>query len=137
MHTISRYLVCYILFLTGCSPSDSDFNEFARYSSPENTFAISVLTAQAKLPYGPTSVKINLIERNKDKTNQLIATKIANDGVPLSNRNIKANWINKDTLLICLSGDEQQDEAIKITISTASYTSSTIDCTKSPATIFE
>ena len=122
--------IFYILIFSGCGPSESDFKEYSRYLSPDNSSVVAVSLAPAKLAYGPTSVRIKLIEEKSGNLHHIVSTKVANDGVPLSDKNISATWIDVDTLNLCLSGDEQQDEKIEIKLSTASYSSSIEECIK-------
>ena len=122
--------VSFSLLIGGCGPSESEFKEYASYLSPDNTSIVAISIAPAKLAYGPTSVRIALIDGKSGNSNHIVSTKIANDGVPLSDKNVIASWIDADTLQLCLSGDEQQDEQIEIKLSQASYLSSNVECTK-------
>ena len=126
--------IFYILIFSGCGTSESDFEEYSRYLSPDNTSTVAILLAPAKLAYGPTSVRIDLIDEESGNLHHILSTKVANDGVPLSDNNISSSWVDVDTLHLCLSGDEQQDEQIEIKLSTASYSSSITECLKYEST---
>ena len=72
------------------------------------------MSAPGALAYAPTHLEIWLAGAELPERERLLRTKIANDGVPITSDNVKDEWINRTTLRLCLSGDEQEDEVVLV-----------------------
>jgi len=58
----------------------------------------------------------------------LATTSLANDGSKITDKNMRAEWIDSSTLRLCLSGAEQNDEAIVIDAAAASFYAESARC---------
>lgn len=117
-----------ILFIFGacistisCGPSNADFVEFKRYTSPNLSQVVIVESAHSVLAYGPETVRFFVMVNEKDEKTHVLTTKIANDGGGVTDKNIQAEWLQDNIIKFCLTGDEQQDVIIEIDLGKGSY----------------
>ena len=121
VHLITS-LVVITLFLTACGPSDSDFTEFSTYKSPDGSYFVIIDSAHSKLAFGPETIRVHVVEKDKRVRNHVLTTKIANDGGGISNSNVKAKWVHTKVIQFCLSGVEQEDNILEINVQKLSHT---------------
>lgn len=117
-----------MLFSTACGPSDSDFTEFSTYKSPDGSYFVIIDSAHSKLAFGPKTIKVYVVEKDKRVRNHVVTTKIANDGGSISDSNVKAKWIQADVIQFCLSGVEQEDNILEINVRKLLHTEENINC---------
>ena len=115
-------LVAITLFSTACGPSDSDFTEFSTYKSPDGSYFVINDSAHSKLAFGPETIRVYVVEKDKRLRNHIVTTKIANDGGGIRNSNVKAKWIQSEVIQFCFSGVEQKDNILEINVRTFSHT---------------
>ena len=116
------------LFSTACGPSDSDFTEFSTYKSPDGGYFVIIDSAHSKLAFGPETIKVHVVEKDRRVRNHVVTAKIANDGGGISDSNVKAKWIKADVIQLCLSGVEQEDNILEINVRKLSYTEVKNNC---------
>ena len=121
VHLITS-LVVITFFLTACGPSDSDFTEFSTYKSPDGSYFVIIDSAHSKLAFGPETIRVHVVEKDKRVRNHVVTTKIANDGGGISNSNVKAKWVHTKVIQFCLSGVEQEDNILEINVQKLSHT---------------
>jgi hypothetical protein len=124
--TVSVFAIA--IFATACGPADSDFNEFSTYKSPDGQYFVIVDSARSALAFGPETIRVYVVEKEKRVRNHIVTTKIANDGGGISNANVKVTWIQSDTIKFCLTGVEQEDSVLEINLRTFSHTETKKNC---------
>lgn len=87
---LTPFLVAFVVFTTACGPSDSDFSEFSTYRSPDGSYYVIIDSAHSKLAFGPETIRVYVVEKDKRVRNYIVTTKIANDGGGISETNVKA-----------------------------------------------
>jgi len=102
-----------ILALTGCGGTESDF-EIA--PSPDGRYNLVVTVTVPALPYARHIVTVYLTTAGDDARRRLIETKLANDGVPFTDKNIGVRWIGKTSALVCLRPTDLADQGIRINV---------------------
>lgn len=122
-------LVAFTLLLTACGPSESDFTEFSTYKSPDGSYYVIIDSAHSKLAFGPETIKVYVVEKEKRIRNHIVTTKISNDGAGINSSNVKAKWIQSDVIQFCLSGVEQKDSVLEIDVRTHSHNKVEKKCT--------
>lgn len=123
-------LICAVLFLASCGPSESDYKHFKTYQSADGKYVVEVALAHARMAYGPETLRLTISSTETNEITQFVPTKIANDGVPVTGANIIGEWIAKDTLQLCLRGAEQDTKSLEIKLDTASYSIKPAQCAK-------
>ena len=108
------------LFASACGPSDSDFSEFSTFGSPDGKYYVIIDSAHSKLAFGPETIRVYVVAKDKRVRNHVATTKIANDGGGINDSNVKSKWIQPDVIQFCLSGAEQEDIVLEINIRTLS-----------------
>ena len=115
--------------MAACGPSDSDFAEFDTFHSPDRKHRIVIETApKNSLAFAPEAIRFYLVGQDPNERNLLTTTTLANDGSGLIDENIRAKWIDSKTVRLCLSGAEQEDEAIVIDVETALFSVESAKC---------
>ena len=118
-----------LLSVTACGPSDSDFAEFDTFHSPDQKHRVVVeMAPENSLAFSPEAIRLYLVEQDTSERYLLGTTSLANDGSKVTNENIRSEWIDSKTVRICLSGAEQDDEAIVIDVVTASISVESARC---------
>ena len=104
-----------LLSTSACGPSESDFVEFGSFPSPGDEHRIVIETApKSSFAFSSVVVRIYLVGLDADTRYLIAATTLANDGSRLTDENIRAEWVDSNTIRLCLSGSEQDDEAFVI-----------------------
>jgi len=117
------------LSVTACGPSDSDFTEFDTFYSPDEKHRVVVeMAPKNSFAFSPETIRFQLAEQGTSERYLLGTTSLANDGSRIMAENIRATWIDSKTVRICLSGAEQDDEAIVIDVLTASFSVESAKC---------
>jgi len=117
-----------LLLLGACGPSDSDFNEFSTYKSPDGRYFVIIDAARSKLAFGAETIRISVVEADDRDRREILRTKIANDGGGVGHANVKAHWVSPGVVRFCLSGDEQEDVVLEIDLKALSYFETTENC---------
>lgn len=111
-----------LLSVVACGPSDSEFVEFDTFQSPDRKHSVVVeMAPKSSLAFSPEAVRLYLAEQDTGERHLLTTTSLANDGSRITGENIRAEWTDSSTLRLCLSGAEQDDEAIVVDVATASF----------------
>lgn len=121
-------LVAVTIFSTACGPSDSDFTEFSTYKSPDGRYFVIIDSAHSKLAFGPETIRVHVVEKDKKVRSHVVTTKIANDGGGISDSNVKAKWLQADVIQFCLSGVEQEANILEINVRKLSHTEVNKNC---------
>lgn len=80
----------------------------------DSQYIVSFIETAGPIFFGPSEVKIELRSKDEETAEkQEISTSVANDGKTLDDTNWKVNFKN-DHVEITLTGEEQEDEVIKI-----------------------
>lgn len=99
--------------LSGCGGTETDFETVA---SPTGEFRLTVTVTVPALPHARHTVTAYLERDNVDGRELLIQTKLANDGVPFTDRNIGIRWTGRTTALICLRPTDLADRGIRVNV---------------------
>jgi hypothetical protein len=122
---LSARLIAFVLgtalFASACGPSDSDFSEFSTFASPDGKYYVIIDSAHSKLAFGPETIRVYVVAKDKRVRNHVTTTKIANDGGGSNETNVKSKWIQPDVIQFCLSGVEQEDIVLEINMRTLSH----------------
>ena len=122
-------LALVLLGAAGCGPSDADFSEFASFNSPDMKYRVTVETAPKNgFAYSPEAVRVYLGERGVSDRKLVATASLANDGGAITDENIQTKWLDSQTVRLCLSGAEQDDEVLVINVRTASFTAESTEC---------
>jgi hypothetical protein len=127
LRTLAAGLV-FVFIISACGPSDADFTEFSKYSSPDGKQYVVIDSAHSVLAFGPETLRIYVSEGDNSSPTLVVTTKIANDGTGISEKNITADWISRDILSLCLRGVEQEDHILEINIREVSYVEKSQNC---------
>ena len=112
-----------------CAPSESDFIEFGSFHSPDEKHRVVIETApRSSFAFSSEELRIYLAGPNAGERNLLGTTTLANDGSNLKDENIRVQWVDSNTVRLCLSGSEQEDEAFVIDVATESISVGSGDC---------
>ena len=125
---LKAFILGTALLLSACGPSDSDFSEFSTSESPDGKFYVIIDSAHSTLAFGPETIRVYVIAKDKRVRNHVVTTKIANDGGGISNSNVKVKWVQVDVIQFCLSGVEQEDNVLEINVRKLSYTEANKNC---------
>lgn len=117
-----------MLCASACGPSDSDFTEFSKFISPDGKQYVVIDSAHSVLAYGPETLRIYVSVEGSSTVTHVVTTKIANDGAGISDKNVRAEWVNHDILRLCLTGVEQEDYVLEVDIRKVSYIEKTQNC---------
>lgn len=117
-----------MLFSSACGPSDSDFSDYSTFVSPDDKYNVIIDSAHSKLAFGPETIRVFVVGKDKGVRSHIVTMKIANDGGGISEENVKAIWIQPEILQLCLSGAEQDDSALEINVRSLSHTKENIKC---------
>lgn len=102
-----------VLLLGACGGVETDF---AAIDSPGGEFRLAVTVTVPALPHARHTVSAYLERAGSGEREMLIETKLANDGVPFTDRNIGIRWTGKTTALICLRPTDLADRGIRIDV---------------------
>lgn len=118
-----------LLGVAACGPSDSDFVEFGSFHSPDDKHRVVVeMAPKNKFAFSPEAVRLYLAREDTSERYLLTTVSLSNDGSRITDENISARWIDSGTVRICLSGAEQDDEAIVIDVVTGSFFVELVNC---------
>lgn len=118
-----------LLSVAACGPSDSDFVEFDTFHSPDEKHRVVVeMAPKSSFAFSPAAIRLYIAEQDKSERYLLATTSLANDGSRITDENIRAEWIDSNTVRLCLSGAEQDDETIVIDVVTASFSIESAKC---------
>ena len=124
-----RFLAGVLLGVAGCGPSDADYVEFDSFRSPDDKFHVVIeMAPENSLAYSPEAIRVYLAGQDTNERYLLATTSLANDGSRITDENIQAEWIGAETISLCLSGAEQDDEALVIDVVTASFSVESAKC---------
>tara|TARA_R110002095_G_C4143458_1_gene228891 strand:- start:250 stop:675 length:426 start_codon:yes stop_codon:yes gene_type:complete len=102
------------LLLSSCGGTETDFDTV---TSPGGEFRLVVTVTVPALPHARHIVTAYLERESLDGREKLIETKLANDGVPFTARNIGIRWTGATTALICLRPTDLADRGIRVDVS--------------------
>ena len=118
-----------LLSAAACGPSDSDFVEFDTFHSPDDKHHVVVeMAPKNNLAFSPEAVRIYSSEGDTSERHLLATTSLANDGSRITGDNIRAEWIDSETVRLCFSGSEQDDEAIVMDLAAATFSVESAEC---------
>lgn len=118
-----------LLSVAACGPSDSDFAEFDTFRSPDQKHRVVVETApKNSMAFASEVIRLYLVGQDTNERYLLTTTTLANDGSGLIDENIQAEWVDSRTVRLCLSGAEQEDEAIVIDVETRLFSVESATC---------
>ena len=113
--------------LLGCE-QPVNYSSFAMFQSLEHDKVVIVELAPPDLAYGPTQVRVSISEGTSGAVTEVLTTKLSNDGTTITHENLKGQWQNADTLLLCFAGAEQSDAAFELNVVSASYVTTELAC---------
>jgi hypothetical protein len=100
-----------LLVLSGCGGVEREFNTLR---SPGGEFELVVTVTEPALPHARHRVAIYLQENGSTSRSKLLETRLANDGVPFTDRNIGVRWTSPTSALVCLRPTDLPDRGIRI-----------------------
>ncbi len=80
------------------------------------------------MAYSPEAIRVYLAGEGAIERQLVATTSLANDGSTITDENIRADWIDATLVRLCLSGAEQEDEALVIDLDTASVSVESVRC---------
>ncbi len=80
------------------------------------------------LAFSPEAIRVYLAGKDTSDRQLLATTSLANDGSTITDENIRADWVDSAIIRLCLSGAEQDDEAIVIDAAAASFFVESAEC---------
>lgn len=130
MNVGDRWLLAAMsLGLAACGPSDADFVEFDTFTSPDNTYRVTIESAPARsLSFSPEDVRFYAVGPGNDERVLIGTTRLSNDGSRLTDRNIRAEWVGAGALEACLAGSEQDDEIVIVDLVAMSFSTESAAC---------
>ncbi|MFK8002401.1 MAG: hypothetical protein AB8H86_22600 [Polyangiales bacterium] len=107
MNCLGRIASSFLLILAltiGCESPPRTL--FATHVSPDESHQLLVYAGEA---FGFGSQEICLFSRNvaRDEEQELLCTRLHNDGANLRASNVQVAWVDGDTVEVVLSGEEQ------------------------------
>lgn len=113
--TYRRVLVALVLVfgLTACGGTE---REFETALSPDGAYELSITVTEPSLPHARHVVTVYVKSAEADRRHELIKTKLANDGVPFTSRNIGLRWTGATTALVCLRPTDLPDRAVHVNV---------------------
>lgn len=102
-----------LLALSGCGGAERDFNIS---QSPDGRFELVVTVTEPALPHARHRVAVYVQKSGSPSRNKLLETKLANDGVPFTDRNIGVRWTSAISALVCLRPTDLPDRGIRINV---------------------
>ena len=96
--------------------------------SPDDKYYVIIDSAHSTLAFGPETIRVYVVAKDKRVRNHVVTTKIANDGGGINDSNVKPKWIQPDVIQFCLSGVEQEDSVLEINIRTLSHSEDKENC---------
>ena len=127
---IAVLLTGIMLSIIGCGPSESEFTSFGSYQSPDKAHTLELDIARGRTVYSPVTLRVNLHATDSEDPKYMAKTKIAHDGGEITGSNIQVSWIRPDTVQLCLSGVEQEDQVLEIDVVKQSHRLLATDCSK-------
>ena len=85
-------------------------------------------SAHSTLAFGPETIRVYVVAKDKRVRTHVVTTKIANDGGGINDSNVKPKWIQPDVIQFCLSAAEQEDSVLEINIRTLSHSEDKGNC---------
>ena len=109
---IGIFVILYFLL----HKSDVVVQRFGEVQSADNSYTLFVDVGNPSMPFGSHSIEISVA----NSLNEIIVQgqfKLSNDGANIGSDNIKLFWLDADTAIVCLRGDEQADVIISAQVS--------------------
>lgn len=105
--------VSLVMLLSGCGGTET---EFETIPSPTGEYRLAVTVTVPALPHARHTVTAYLERGGTSEREMLIEAKLANDGVPFTDRNIGIRWTGATTALICLRPTDLADRGIRVDV---------------------
>ena len=80
-----------------------------------------VESAHSRFAFGPETIKVYAVEKEKRTRKHIVTTRISNDGGGIRDANIRTQWLQPHIIRFCLSGVEQNDIILEINLRTNSH----------------
>ncbi len=100
------------MVLAGCGAGEP--TEFTTATSPDGRWTLRVTVAEPRMGQGPFHVAAWLAPAAGGAAEQVVDTRLENDGVPFTGSNISLRWISASTALLCLRATDLPDRGLRI-----------------------
>lgn len=104
-------LVSVLLLLMACGAGEE--STFVKNSSPGGEHELHVAIAEPKLGQGKSYVRVYLKEKPGAP---IYETRLENDGVPFTARNLALRWTGASSALLCLRATDRPDRGVRINL---------------------
>ena len=108
---ITAAVFCMVL-ATSCAQPETEFD---RKRSPHGEADLIVNVAEPMLPHGKHTIAV-YIALNNGAPVKLLETKMENDGVPFTKKNIGLRWTSANQALVCLRPTDLADQAVVVSL---------------------
>ena len=99
-----------------CSSNESVARTFTTSTSPDGAYEI-VIKVIDPWSFGAHTVLVYMTKRSTGESVMVTERRLANDGGNLTSRNLAVRWLDRSEAQICLAGDEQKAEGIRVHLS--------------------
>ena len=129
-----KILIFFIVstLLASCGPGMEEI--FSSTVSPDDSKSLRITVSEPKKLLGcefcrrPFYVSIYLLNLNSGDNSLILETRLENDGVAFSSRNIVSRWMSNDIALVCLRASDLPKKGFLITIKERVKVTETKDC---------
>ena len=108
--------------------TDIEYELLSELDSSDRRNILKIEVGNPTLPYGPHPVIISVINASGSEVIAAHKTRLANDGMKIDANNINSIWIDTQTALVCMQGDEQRDVIILIDVADRKITERQEEC---------
>ena len=118
MPDIYRYILILIFSVSTIACTQVE-TEFDRKRSPLGEADLIVTVTEPLLPHGKHTIAIYLAKVDEQAV-KLLETKMENDGVPFTKKNIGLRWTGPTQALVCLRPTDLADSAVVVQLGSPS-----------------
>ena len=101
-----------IMLAASCTQPETEFD---RKRSPHGEADLIVNVAEPMLPHGKHTIIVYIAMKNSPPM-KLLETKMENDGVPFTKKNIGLRWTSASQALVCLRPTDLVDQAVVVSL---------------------
>lgn len=100
---------------------DASFSRLAMYQSLEHEQVVVVEIKRGEPASKRRSVRLSLGDDYSQWSEEILSTSIATGGDNVTADNLKAKWLNADTLTLCLFGNDEKNQTITLKLPEKSH----------------
>lgn len=126
--TIARAAIIGLAALAAsCSSPERSARTFTTSTSPDGAYEL-VIRIIDPWSFGAHTVLVYVKEKSTGDSVKVAKRRLANDGANLTSKNLEVRWLSKSEARICLAGDEQEAESIRVTLAKVPNATSAAAC---------